>query len=380
MGEFYHNAALEGHDGNAGCFRSRDPLRFFPCKIGKNLSHDICAYVNQERHWEWESDFNKETASLRTRAWAVQENILSPRTLNYASNMLLWDCCELQAWDSRPEGSLSRLDTGYKSSKRYLKKMVEAAQNTAAKDGDFEAPLHLRRLWGNIVTEFTNADLTFKNDKLIALSGIAEQMQTCTRSSYVAGLWRDGLLHYLCWRSEHRYEDHGWQNNKRPLIYIAPSWSWASLEGKITWNFPEQTVTWNAEILDVKIDIVDVGSPLGQLSGGLLRVFARLQIARKRHQRPQFGSHQFAGTELKFSSGGDLTIYWDTECPEIAFSEGVTCLMLCGEEYSTSGLVLTHVENREDYFQRVGYFSEYLYNGQRSSFSGEDDPREVIVI
>jgi hypothetical protein len=207
MGEFYHNAALEGHDGNAGCFRSRDPLRFFPCKIGKNLNHDLCAYVNQERHWEWESDSNKETAPLRTRAWAVQDNMLYPRPLNYASNMLFWDCCELQAWESRPEGSLSGLDIGYKSSKRYLKKIVEAAQNTIAKDGDFEAPLHLRRLWGNIITEFMNADLIFKIDKPVALSGIAERMQTCTRSSYEAGLWRDGLLHYLCRRSEHRYAD-----------------------------------------------------------------------------------------------------------------------------------------------------------------------------
>jgi hypothetical protein len=130
----------------------------------------------------------------------------------------------------------------------------------------------------------------------------------------------------------------------------------------------------------VKFDLVDVCSTFGQLSGGLLWVFARLQIAQKRQQRPQFGGHQFAGTELKFPSGGDLTIYWDAECPESAFSEGVTCLMLCSEEYRTNGLVLTHVENREDYFQRVGYFSEYLYNCQRSSFSGEDDPQEIIII
>jgi hypothetical protein len=391
MGDIYRNAeccisALAGQNSNAGCFRNRNPLLSFPCKIGRTDMQEFYVHLTEEHDWHWNCSFDKKTSPLRSRAWAFQENMLSQRTLNYASNMLFWDCCELQAWESKPDGSLDALRFGYGSSKHYLEGVQQAVAKAVANDKCPDALGQVRIIWGEIISGYTQCELTFETDKLVALSGIAERMQRCTGLSYVAGLWEESLLYYMFWQSKPRYSGYVQENCKRPLTYRAPSWSWASVEGNITWFHPGQSMKWTAKILHVEVVLVDHQSLFGQVSGGSLCVSGCLQKARYSGNRPSWRGHFFAGKGFEFPSRGDLTIYWDTKCPDVATIDEFIFLLLGIDEpepanyTSYKGLVLEPSKVRSNCFQRVGWFSEYLQGAKLSSFPQESKAQEITII
>lgn len=78
---------------------------------------------------------------------------------------------------------------------------------------------------------YTKCAITKKTDRLIAFAGIAQSYAHGLGRSlddYVAGIWRQEFLSSLCFSATRSESIH------RPDEYHAPSWSWASLEGPIT--------------------------------------------------------------------------------------------------------------------------------------------------
>jgi hypothetical protein len=97
--------------------------------------------------------------------------------------------------------------------------------------------------WTKVVREYTLLGLTVPEDRLAALSGLAEIRHSSINDQYIAGMWREHLKYQLLWKVLF----------KGPALksYIAPSWSWASVTGAI--HYPYQNVdigTW--KILDIK--------------------------------------------------------------------------------------------------------------------------------
>jgi hypothetical protein len=85
----------------------------------------------------------------------------------------------------------------------------------------------LLRKWYNIVNDFSARKITYHTDRLPALSGLAREVRRMSggRYSYKAGIWRS---------REFEYKDLLW-GITTPLAakyeeYIAPSWSWASMD------------------------------------------------------------------------------------------------------------------------------------------------------
>jgi hypothetical protein len=64
--------------------------------------------------------------------------------------------------------------------------------------------------------------LTKREDKLPAISGLAKEVYQQTGFMYQAGIWLEDFQRGLLWMA---YE-YGERGNK----YLAPSWSWASME------------------------------------------------------------------------------------------------------------------------------------------------------
>lgn len=93
-----------------------------------------------------------------------------------------------------------------------------------------------------------------------------------TQSQYLAGMWRKHLAYQLLWKVR------GIQwviGHSRPEAYIAPSWSWASINGRIEnacniW-FPDNREIL-IEILDVKVEAARTENPFGQVKSGFLRI------------------------------------------------------------------------------------------------------------
>jgi len=114
-----------------------------------------------------------------------------------------------------------------------------------------------------ITAEYSACDLTMPDDKLIALSGIADEMLLVFKDDYLAGNWRSQFPHILMWT--------GGKSRPRPLR--APSWSWASVDGKIQWQGVAYRV-FVIEIISIETVLSHINPQLA--SSPILRVRGKL--------------------------------------------------------------------------------------------------------
>jgi hypothetical protein len=149
---------------------------------------------------------------LSSRAWAFQEYLLSPRILNYQTHQMAWECDSAKLYTSGPLHS----DMNRK-----------------------------RKRWEDFISQYTQRDLTFPDDRLIALSGYvkmrfaglrrealkkmntAETVSLKFEETYLAGLWKPYLAEHMLWHSSEK------QPRPRPTTYRAPTWSWAAIDGPV---------------------------------------------------------------------------------------------------------------------------------------------------
>ncbi|KAK3381804.1 heterokaryon incompatibility protein-domain-containing protein [Podospora didyma] len=90
---------------------------------------------------------------------------------------------------------------------------------------------HHSDIWAYIVRRYTKLDLIFPSDKLPTIAAIAEDYSRSYRvTDYLAGMWKENFLHQCIWRRASKDE----QRTRRPAMYRAPSWTWASLDGPIS--------------------------------------------------------------------------------------------------------------------------------------------------
>lgn len=117
----------------------------------------------------------------------------------------------------------------------------------------------LIKTWMDVVTFYTKSKLTYETDKLIAISAIARELNSTQQSKYLAGLWERDLVLELGWISESTSvpsfpfkdgkeikvcdDSSGQEERPSETRYIAPSWSWASLEGAVTYPYTDEIIS-----------------------------------------------------------------------------------------------------------------------------------------
>ena len=146
-------------------------------------------------------------STLAKRAWVLQERLLSPRILHFTNEELFWECRSLLACDSFPEKIPGELLRGFQF---------------------WDNSLPIYEMWQTVIWLYTQANLSFQSDKLVAVSGIARVAQKHSNDDYLAGMWRHEMEAQLCWKVQ--YRDRA-PSSRGP--YRAPSWSWASVDGEI---------------------------------------------------------------------------------------------------------------------------------------------------
>jgi hypothetical protein len=233
-------AASSARDASQGCF-----LR------PHNFSGGLRARVKdgeQQRVQDFRGQDVYNLSTFRThlgsRAWALQEKLLPPRTIHFSERGAFWECRTLIASEDLPEG--------------FPKQLVSPL---VRREGEFHW------LWPQIVGLYSGANLTFAKDKLPALSGIAKLGHQKTGDQYLAGLWRAQIEEQLCWRRLKSTPD-----MKRPP-WRAPSWSWASIDGEVLWYSPQEGVLGiqHAHVLDASITPYG-HDPFGQVASGTVRL------------------------------------------------------------------------------------------------------------
>jgi len=108
----------------------------------------------------------------------------------------------------------------------YQTKLICLSQEglQIAKEKD---PLHDQhpstlRLWYLLVMQFCARRITFEEDSLSAVSGLAKEVNRHIGKEYLAGIWAHDIRNGLLWSA-------GAQASY-PSTYVAPSWSWASIK------------------------------------------------------------------------------------------------------------------------------------------------------
>ncbi|KAH9204373.1 heterokaryon incompatibility protein-domain-containing protein, partial [Leptodontidium sp. 2 PMI_412] len=167
-------------------------------------------------------DVGVSNAPLNQRAWVYQERLLSPRVLHLGSNQAFWECVDTEACETFPRGLPAALSSRFK---------IETSEQCSEQD-DLEIETEMLELWWQVVRTYNRGRLTKYEDKLIAMAGVAKEMQVFLKDKYIAGLWGKHLLHHLTWvtaSSPGGNISDNWGSTSRPLYYQAPSWSWASI-------------------------------------------------------------------------------------------------------------------------------------------------------
>jgi len=181
--------------------------------------------ISESRFWEQEVS----QAVLNTRAWVLQERLLSPRILHFGRHQLLWECNHKSAAELYPDGIPSSLNLSRNMNfKDWLPK--PSTGSTQSTEG--------YQKWEDIVSAYTTCKLTFPSDKLPAISSIAKILRPILQDQYVAGLWRRFLECQLLWSVTRgnvppQSTTGGTRGQHGASSYRCPSWSWASVDGQI---------------------------------------------------------------------------------------------------------------------------------------------------
>jgi hypothetical protein len=116
-----------------------------------------------------------------SRAWALQERILSPRVVHMAEDQLYWECLE-----------------GLESEDGLQCLPVRPRIGSPGYVGDWDEGLS--KLWMTLVQDYSRRLMANETDRLVAISGIASRFADIVDDVYDAGVWRRQKWSNLLWR------------------------------------------------------------------------------------------------------------------------------------------------------------------------------------
>ncbi len=289
MGRVYSSsyctiAAAASPDGNGGLFIERNHLETQICDIfnfPNEAPADLYTEEEEDSHPDavinifpprpsWEKLI--EQGILSTRGWTLQERLLSPRVVHFTNRETVWECRTAQRSEvdyhmsGLASGSVAMIDSSRIFDKRPFKTEVV----------DFAR-------WYRLVNLYTRRSFTKDQDRLAALSGLAQEVQQKMGWHYFAGLWEEDIVTGLAWAPNRTPGT----EHYRPQTYRAPSWSWASIEGPI--KFPRSSEETKEESsiesdgIQLKVLSISVvpfrSDPYGMLKAGRLTVRGVMLIA-----------------------------------------------------------------------------------------------------
>lgn len=162
---------------------------------------------------------------LETRGWALQENILPSRVLAFGPFDLTWRCKESHTCECGDTTTPRKTETTSYSQRQNLAIQARLPLERGERTHEW---------WALLIGLYTGRNLTNEQDKLPALSGLAQVYHEATNDTYLAGLWKASLPHSLCWFNTGGYRDSSTSAilnlGRRPRDFRAPSWSWASID------------------------------------------------------------------------------------------------------------------------------------------------------
>ena len=322
-----------------------------------------------------------ENEPLNRKAWSLQEIWLAPRMLIYSSNQLQWQCL-----------TASLADGGNETCSEFHERRLEVLRAGKSMKPSLESRDYYVRLWEDMIYDYTNRILAEEEDKLPGIAGIATDfhnvfLQFDRNDQYAAGLWTSSMPTLLMW---HQIAATSELCPRKPTMYRAPTWSWASVNGTVCLGgsiIKAKGQLPSIEILKVTVERQQ-SKPYGIISHAELQLRANVVSMTKVEVNNRFNicsqqymSHTGWTVDMIFPDGGDdnpdfasttngtkqskgVWGYVRTSSPKITDSSGQRSA-ICSKYWfmevwsaTTSsgpcGLVLQEVER--DVYRRTGIF------------------------
>ena len=201
------------------------PKPFLPSIKVENLGEN--ALLTLPKSYKDDVDF----AHLNTRAWVLQERLLSPKTIHFCKDHIYLETeDDLQGEDGQRQNDSWRsciIKSGTATS-RLMQRSLR---------GNYSLENDTSDSWLRIAERYSKCRLTYPTDKLVAIAALVQERQERGKfpyfqSKHYLGMWENTLHEDLLWRAG---DPDGYMDNK--MKYIAdlnlPSWAWAAYEGSI---------------------------------------------------------------------------------------------------------------------------------------------------
>lgn len=305
---------------------------------------------------------------MRRRGWCLQELTLSKRVIFYNASELVWKC--------RRASSCECGELDYKDQEPPL------TANSQRKIED-EERRHFGKNWLDTIREYMTMQLTDQSDIFPAIEGLARRMHYDRLGRYLAGLWEADIMHGLLWGPQNK-------SIRRPSSYQAPSWSWASVIGPVSWSFDTYSAvsasTPVASMCHVKIIPTNPRDMLGRLRGGSItlrgalikgtfewsRLFRELPLYARKETGDFFAflrlddGEAVQNVDLDYLQDGNYD-RWNAVTGTEFYSLRLLTRPLNrseGEGLTSYGLLLRKVQSEPRLYRRVGWHGmspNYLY-------------------
>ncbi|KAH8204778.1 hypothetical protein TruAng_001112 [Truncatella angustata] len=323
---------------------------------------------------------------IHKRGWTMQEHLLAPRLLSFGSLCLEYRCLSGRRrdggtplpWNQQQTGMpiteggvASVLYTSKYGGMANLRSQKSFRRNTflyrtglmsLALKFTGEAQEDKSRVvaqWANIVEAYTGRGLGFLDDRLNAISGIARKFCRPELGEYLAGLISFELPSQLVWSRAASQT-----SLPRPKAYRAPSWSWAAIDGQVSFN----NVWWEAAnvtamLLDVQVTPASNVEKYTNYTSGSMKISGaattlRLELDPGTEELSVPRSHQ----------GLSLTL--DTQEFQGISTLDVTLLQILRDSQLLRGLVLEDKSNGIT-FRRIGYYELPEYGDEFATLREE---------
>jgi hypothetical protein len=377
MSTIYSNCWLNisadhGDSAEDGCFAARDPDCIKPCMIelpeGAALSLSGASPSDERVLTLYPDDFWVEMISntpLFRRGWVHQERLLSPRILHFGAKQLSWECSQCRACETFPAGIPK--DMGVKSVPFSTDEM---------RDPDIPQTLEYQQwlLWAHIVQAYSSASVTQPQDKLAAIAGIAKRLCGVSKTGYIAGLLEYSLPWSLCW--------FGTSANRIMSPFRAPSWSWASCDGTVSFISERGALEGELCSIDqISLEYVDSSNPYGQLKAGHLILSACVLQTHSARLTPTETNTSFV--EFPAAALNEVSFYFD-ESSVVQDRADMVLPILVYSQWHIYGLILVPAGGAPPSWMRIGMFLWNAFSSANGSFEViskvRDCPRSTFKI
>lgn len=202
-----------------------------------------------------------EKSTLNSRAWVLQEWILSPRLVHFTKDGVFWECLSYVASENHDfDFHFTHIqDPLFASEENHMFPVMARA----AVSGSFQTWQRLYEVWARLIEDYTGRKMTFQEDKFAALAGLTTAFKRQLQDVSIAGLWRADFHMGLLWSVESYSSIHSiyleYSRYKAPEWKAAipgiPSWSWASIDGPIYYSVQRGARFVNdLQISDVQVE------------------------------------------------------------------------------------------------------------------------------